>query len=150
MSFFQNFNFLILKFNVDWQSSNTMTSRILAEAKLMLTTIIGKEDSYKLHSSKPYPVSTLSSMEPLILSTKSDLTPKFITPPVPKDDPKKDRKNDEALDFSSKPQMFPQSPSVSVHIVKSPSPLINPSPHSASPCITDDELMDEALVGLGK
>jgi len=46
------------------------------------------------------------------------------------------------------------SPSVSVHIVKSPapSPLILPSPHSSqpSPCITDDELMDEALVGLGK
>jgi len=48
------------------------------------------------------------------------------------------------------------SPSVSVHIVKSPAPaptsLILPSPHSSqpSPCITDDELMDEALVGLGK
>ncbi|KAF4519193.1 hypothetical protein B566_EDAN013486 [Ephemera danica] len=50
------------------------------------------------------------------------------------------------------------SPSVSVHIVKSPapsplcSPLVLPSPHSSqpSPCITDDELMDEALVGLGK
>lgn len=50
------------------------------------------------------------------------------------------------------PPSYPSSPSVSVHIVKSPapSPLVNPSPHSASPCITDDELMDEALVGLGK
>lgn len=50
------------------------------------------------------------------------------------------------------PPMFPASPSVSVHIVKSPapSPLVIPSPHSASPCITDDELMDEALVGIGK
>lgn len=50
------------------------------------------------------------------------------------------------------PPSYPASPSVSVHIVKSPapSPLVNPSPHSASPCITDDELMDEALVGLGK
>lgn len=48
------------------------------------------------------------------------------------------------------PPPFPSSPSVSVHIVKSPSPLIIPSPHSASPCITDDELMDEALVGIGK
>lgn len=50
------------------------------------------------------------------------------------------------------PSSYPSSPSVSVHIVKSPapSPLVNPSPHSASPCITDDELMDEALVGLGK
>ncbi|XP_063233144.1 mediator of RNA polymerase II transcription subunit 1 [Bacillus rossius redtenbacheri] len=50
------------------------------------------------------------------------------------------------------PPMFPSSPSVSVHILKSPvtSPLINPSPHSVSPCITDDELMDEALVGMGK
>ncbi|XP_020295798.1 mediator of RNA polymerase II transcription subunit 1 [Pseudomyrmex gracilis] len=54
------------------------------------------------------------------------------------------------------PTPFPPvaSPSVSVHIVKSPAPsprVIPPSPHSsASPCITDDELMDEALVGLGK
>ncbi|KAL0119825.1 hypothetical protein PUN28_007925 [Cardiocondyla obscurior] len=54
------------------------------------------------------------------------------------------------------PAPFPPaaSPSVSVHIVKSPAPsprVIPPSPHSsASPCITDDELMDEALVGLGK
>lgn len=50
------------------------------------------------------------------------------------------------------PPTFPASPSVSVHIVKSPapSPLVIPSPHSASPCITDDELMDEALVGIGK
>ncbi|XP_075237789.1 mediator complex subunit 1 [Lycorma delicatula] len=48
------------------------------------------------------------------------------------------------------PPVFPASPSVQVHIVKSPapSPLIIPSPHSASPCITDDELMDEALVGI--
>lgn len=50
------------------------------------------------------------------------------------------------------PPTFPPSPSVSVHIVKSPapSPRVVPSPHSASPCITDDELMDEALVGIGK
>jgi len=54
------------------------------------------------------------------------------------------------------PAPFPPaaSPSVSVHIVKSPAPsprVIPPSPHSsASPCITDDELMDEALVGMGK
>lgn len=50
------------------------------------------------------------------------------------------------------PPAFPNSPSVSVHIVKSPapSPRIIPSPHSVSPCITDDELMDEALVGMGK
>lgn len=43
-------------------------------------------------------------------------------------------------------------PSVQVHIVKSPvpSPLVIPSPMSnSSPCITDDELMDEALVGIG-
>nr|CAD7569236.1 unnamed protein product [Timema californicum] len=48
------------------------------------------------------------------------------------------------------PPVFPSSPSVSVHILKSPVPspmVIIPSPHSASPCITDDELMDEALVG---
>ncbi|XP_046389679.1 mediator of RNA polymerase II transcription subunit 1-like [Ischnura elegans] len=66
------------------------------------------------------------------------------------------------LPSAAPPMPFPASPSVSVHIVKSPapvasplrSPLVIPSPHStvsqASPCITDDELMDEALVGLGK
>ncbi|XP_034948266.1 mediator of RNA polymerase II transcription subunit 1 [Chelonus insularis] len=52
------------------------------------------------------------------------------------------------------PPAFPPSPSLSLHIVKSPAPsprVIPPSPHSTtSPCITDDELMDEALVGLGK
>lgn len=45
------------------------------------------------------------------------------------------------------------SPSVQVHIVKSPVPsplLVIPSPRSSSsPCITDDELMDEALIGIG-
>lgn len=47
---------------------------------------------------------------------------------------------------------LPSSPSVSVHIMNTPaaSPLVIPSPHSASPCITDDDLMDEALVGIGK
>lgn len=103
--------------------------------------------------------------QPLSLSTKSDSSSKFATPAAPKDE-KKDSKSknpetsggDIVLDFGGKPEQrlasFPQSPSVSVHIVKSPapSPLVNPSPHSAaSPsCITDDELMDEALVGLGK
>ncbi|XP_055703835.1 mediator of RNA polymerase II transcription subunit 1 [Phlebotomus papatasi] len=66
-----------------------------------------------------------------------------------------------ALDFSTRApppptkssstvSTFPPSPSVSLHIVKSPvpSPLVIPSPHSGSPCITDDELMDEALVGI--
>ncbi|KAJ8972688.1 hypothetical protein NQ317_001709 [Molorchus minor] len=99
-----------------------------------------------------FTASTVSS-EPLSLSTKSiDLTSKFVAP-APKDDRKESKKSDnDVLDFSGKSavQAFPQSPSVSVHIVKSPSPLINPSPHSASPCITDDELMDEALIGLGK
>ncbi|XP_043245650.1 mediator of RNA polymerase II transcription subunit 1-like [Amphibalanus amphitrite] len=51
---------------------------------------------------------------------------------------------------------FPPSPSVQIHIVKSPAPVASPhqfsslvSPHSsaASPCVIDDELMDEALVG---
>ncbi|GBP22374.1 Mediator of RNA polymerase II transcription subunit 1 [Eumeta japonica] len=45
--------------------------------------------------------------------------------------------------------VFPQSPLL---LAKSPapSPMVTPSPHSNSPCITDDELMDEALVGPGK
>lgn len=50
------------------------------------------------------------------------------------------------------PPTFPASPSLSVHIVKSPVPsplMVIPSPHSnSSPCITDDELMDEALMGI--
>lgn len=55
------------------------------------------------------------------------------------------------------PPLPPPQPSVQVHIVQSPaatpttaSPLVITSPHSASPCSIDDELMDEALVGMGK
>lgn len=117
------------------------------------------KEEYKIN----YPISVSKTVsEPLSLSTKSDTSSKFIAP-APKDDRKDKCKSDSdlLLDFSNKGEHkgsvsvspYPQSPSVSVHIVKSPapSPLINPSPHSASPsCITDDELMDEALVGLGK
>lgn len=48
--------------------------------------------------------------------------------------------------------VFPASPALALQLSKSPapSPLVAPSPHSNSPCITDDELMDEALVGPGK
>lgn len=133
-----------------------------------------KSDEYRIN----YPISVPKSIsEPLSLSTKaaaaadtssSTTTTKFIAP-APKDDRKDNNKcksdgEQLLLDFSNKTEQqqqnkgssaspYPQSPSVSVHIVKSPapSPLINPSPHSTSPsCITDDELMDEALVGLGK
>lgn len=55
------------------------------------------------------------------------------------------------------PPLPPPQPSVQVHIVQSPaaapttaSPMVITSPHSASPCSIDDELMDEALVGMGK
>ncbi|CAG4956180.1 unnamed protein product [Colias eurytheme] len=47
--------------------------------------------------------------------------------------------------------VYPASPAL-LQLAKSPapSPLVAASPHSNSPCITDDELMDEALVGPGK
>lgn len=47
---------------------------------------------------------------------------------------------------------YATTPSVSVHILKSPvpSPLLVPSPHSASPSITDEELMDDTFVRVGK
>lgn len=47
---------------------------------------------------------------------------------------------------------YATTPSVSVHILKSPvpSPLLVPSPHSASPSITDEELIDDAFVRVGK
>ncbi|XP_059350773.1 mediator of RNA polymerase II transcription subunit 1-like isoform X3 [Daphnia carinata] len=75
---------------------------------------------------------------------------------------------------NSEADLNPNSPSVSVHIVNVPSPLAlqqtrsplanqlalvtaasgGPSPASStsqsSPCMIDDDLMDEALVGLGK
>ena len=49
------------------------------------------------------------------------------------------------------PMGYPPSPSVSIKIVKSPAPVASPlnmiSPHSAhSPCIIDDDLMDEAIM----
>ncbi|CAB3221812.1 unnamed protein product [Arctia plantaginis] len=48
--------------------------------------------------------------------------------------------------------VYPSSPALALQLAKSPapSPLVAPSPHSNSPCITDDELMDEAHVGAGK
>lgn len=48
--------------------------------------------------------------------------------------------------------VYPGSPALALQMSKSPapSPLVAPSSHSNSPCITDDELMDEALVGPGK
>ncbi|KAL0838933.1 hypothetical protein ABMA28_016943 [Loxostege sticticalis] len=48
--------------------------------------------------------------------------------------------------------VYPASPALALQLAKSPapSPLVVPSPHSNSPGITDDELMDEALVGPGK
>jgi len=47
---------------------------------------------------------------------------------------------------------YATTPSVSVHILKSPvpSPLLVSSPHSASPSITDEELIDDAFVRVGK
>lgn len=48
--------------------------------------------------------------------------------------------------------VYPASPALALQLAKSPapSPLVVPSPHSNSPGITDDELMDEAVVGPGK
>ncbi|XP_063624060.1 mediator of RNA polymerase II transcription subunit 1 [Cydia splendana] len=46
--------------------------------------------------------------------------------------------------------VYPASPALLLAKSPAPSPLVAPSPHSNSPCITDDELMDEALVGPGK
>ncbi|XP_013186899.1 mediator of RNA polymerase II transcription subunit 1 [Amyelois transitella] len=49
--------------------------------------------------------------------------------------------------------MYPPSPALGLQLTKSPAPsplVVAPSPHSNSPGITDDELMDEALVGPGK
>uniref|UniRef100_A0A1Y1L2C4 Mediator of RNA polymerase II transcription subunit 1 n=1 Tax=Photinus pyralis TaxID=7054 RepID=A0A1Y1L2C4_PHOPY len=120
--------------------------------------------NFAIPPSKPFASSIIASD----LSTKSvDLTSKFASSVDTKKDAKSFVKDvgDVLLDFSStsksdggklgavSTQMlgtaaaaYPPSSSVSVHIVKSPAPSAN----SGSPCITDDELMDEALVGLGK
>lgn len=47
---------------------------------------------------------------------------------------------------------YATTPSVSVHILKSPvpSPLLVSSPHSVSPSITDEELIDDTFVRVGK
>lgn len=129
-------------------------------SNLILPSSSPRKDSYMDQSddSRKAPISVKQySEQPLSLSTKSNLdSGRFVTPSNPRDDKKDKKDSDVLLDFSKqsdKGQMnFPMSPSVSVHIVKSPapSPLINPSPHGASPCITDDELMDEALIGIGK
>lgn len=80
---------------------------------------------------------------------------KFVAPDAPRDKREfKKRGNmdcDMLLDFSkgndgakTATGPYPSSPSVSVHIVKSPA--TNPSPRAISP----DELVDETYVGLGK
>lgn len=117
-----------------------------------LSSIQGKEDNNRMDStSKSY--SDTMGFSSTLLKNIDFSSSKFIAP-APRDERKDVRKNEQVLDFSAKLQQqpLPQSPSVSVHIVKSPapSPLINRSPMSASPGITDDELMDEALVGMGK
>lgn len=154
--------------------NDKLRNNVLPSTNNTLTTSTSSKDDFDLDQKTNYPIAVTKSIsEPLSLSTKSsnDNLTKFIAPAAPKDDLRiKEKCNTELLlDFSNKTASveqqksgttsgtgvspYPQSPSVSVHIVKSPapSPLINPSPHSTSPsCITDDELMDEALVGLGK
>lgn len=85
---------------------------------------------------------------------------KFVAPDTPRD--KRETKKvgnmtdcDMLLDFSkgsdgskTTTAPYPSSPSVSVHIVKSPAP--HPSPRAISPRLVDDELGDETYVGLGK
>ncbi|KAF5290493.1 hypothetical protein FQA39_LY03597 [Lamprigera yunnana] len=111
---------------------------------------------------KSYP-STITASD---LSSKSvDLVTKFTAPDSKKDSKSFSKDISDVLDFSNSTKSeasklsggvnaqilgpsstYTPSSSVSVHIVKSPAPSAN----SGSPCITDDELMDEALVGLGK
>lgn len=137
-------------------SKDNMTELMLEQEEkkrdLPTATSTDKNSLTPISATNKFPTSS----EPLSLSIKSlDLTSKFIAP-APKEETRDTKKKDEdcLLDFSTTNKSekigslghFPSSPSVSVHIT--PSPLINPSP--ASSCITDDELMDEALVGLGK
>ncbi|CAG9858605.1 unnamed protein product [Phyllotreta striolata] len=141
-----NLNSVPIGVTVTEEESNTKKDTSINPISIQV-----KDNANKMDSMPPSKLYNCS-MPDFGYPTKSvDFSSKFVAP-APRDDRKDSRKNDEVLDFSSKPPALPQSPSVSVHIVKSPapSPLINPSPHSASPSITDDELMDEALVGMGK
>ena len=94
---------------------------------------------------KETPIKAAITYVPSSSPLRKNTTPPPLPPPPPPLPPPI------ALSSSGvSPLGFPQSPSLSLHIVKSPvpSPRVIPlSPHSASPCITDDELMDEALVG---
>ncbi|XP_050439662.1 mediator of RNA polymerase II transcription subunit 1 [Adelges cooleyi] len=60
------------------------------------------------------------------------------------------------INYQQKPVVpvttYSATPSVSLHFLKSPvpSPLLEPSPHSASPSITDEELIDDSFVRVGK
>lgn len=162
--------------NNEYNIDNSEGDRKKDTPQNLSTSVSVKDDvnykhNFPISATKTFPSSSIASD----LSVKSvDLTSKFATSTA---DAKKDTKNfpkevsDVLLDFSNSSKIdnakscsssssrevgvvaplgpsppYPSSSSVSVHIVKSPAP----SPHSASPCITDDELMDEALVGLGK
>lgn len=97
---------------------------------------------------------------PVVSSTTASSSPgtamsarqPLMHPPPSKSLDSKDQSNNASLDHVEK------SPSVSIKIVKSPAPVASPlsmiSPHSVasqpSPCIIDDDLMDEALMGTRK
>jgi len=111
-----------------------------AAAEMLLDFSVASKDPMTKSHGLPLAQHHLTTIPERVM-TQAALVVRRNTPPPPPPPP---------------PAPFPPaaSPSVSVHIVKSPAPsprVIPPSPHSsASPCITDDELMDEALVGLGK
>lgn len=102
--------------------------------KLSLETALAR-----MEESRSAPPSGSSSLE------SADVLLDFSGSKVPPSEPPIRRKT--VTERVMAPPMFPASPSVTMHIVKSPSSLLIPSPRSGSPCITDDDLMDEALVG---
>ncbi|XP_050525029.1 mediator of RNA polymerase II transcription subunit 1 isoform X2 [Daktulosphaira vitifoliae] len=73
-----------------------------------------------------------------------------------KDYSQKKEDSTSSISYQQKPIVpvtnYSTTPSVSVHILKSPvpSPLLVSSPHSASPSITDEELIDDSFVRVGK
>lgn len=125
----------------DVGASNEQEVVAAAAAEILLDFSVTNKDSMAKGHSLPLTQHHLTTIPERVM-TQAGLVVRRNTPPPPPPPPP--------------PAPFPPvaSPSVSVHIVKSPAPsprVIPPSPHSsASPCITDDELMDEALVGLGK
>lgn len=107
-------------------AGNVSTTIVTAATTTTSNTIATAKKIINATSQSSTTVTTIAVTTPSSSSSSSTLNNKMPIPPPP-------------------------SSSVSIHIVKSPVPsplMLLPSPHSNSSCITDEEMIDESLIGI--